>query len=58
MKTKLKPDGKDFAKTHPNPDTRIAYLNDAIKAQTGAAAPTAAQAKSRQTRYLAALQKI
>ena len=58
MKTKLKPDGKDFAKTHPDPDTRIAYLNDAIKAQTGVAAPTAAQAKSRQTRYLAALQKI
>jgi predicted Zn-dependent protease len=58
MKTKLKPDGKDFAKTHPAPDTRIAYLNDAIKAQAATPAATPAQVKSRQTRYLAALQKI
>jgi len=33
MKTKLKPGGKDFAKTHPDPEVRIAYLKDAIKAQ-------------------------
>jgi predicted Zn-dependent protease len=58
MKTKLKPDGKDFAKTHPDPDVRIAYLNDAIRAQSAVPAATAAQMKIRQTRYLAALQKI
>jgi predicted Zn-dependent protease len=58
MKTKLKPDGKDFAKTHPDPETRIAYLNDAIKAQAAMPAAPAAQMKGRETRYLAALQKI
>jgi predicted Zn-dependent protease len=58
MKTKLKPDGKDFAKTHPDPAVRIAYLNDAIKAQTAVPSVTGAQQKSRQTRYLAALQNI
>jgi len=58
MKTKLKPDGKAFAKTHPAPDTRISYLKDAIKAQAAMPAASAAQVKSRQMRYLAALQKI
>ena len=58
MKTKLKPGGKDFAKTHPDPEVRIAYLTDAIKAQTAVPAAAAAQLQSRQTRYLAALQKI
>jgi beta-barrel assembly-enhancing protease len=58
MKTKLKPDGKDFAKTHPDPEVRIAYIADAIKAQAAAPAPTAVQLKSRQARYTAALQKI
>ena len=58
MKAKLKPDGKDFAKTHPDPQTRIAYVTDAVKAQTLVAATTAAQTKARQTRWQAALQKI
>jgi predicted Zn-dependent protease len=58
MKAKLKPDGKDFAKTHPDPQTRIAYVTAAIKGQTPAAAPTAAQTKARQARYQAALAKI
>jgi predicted Zn-dependent protease len=58
MKTKLKPDGKDFAKTHPDPAVRVGYLNDAIKAQTAVPAVPAAQQKSRQTRYAAAMQNI
>ena len=58
MKTKLKPDGKDFAKTHPDPEVRIAYLADAIKAQKVVPPAADAQLKSRQTRYMAALQKI
>ena len=47
-----------FAKTHPDPEVRIAYLKDAIKAQTAAPAAPAVQLKSRQARYTAALQKI
>jgi predicted Zn-dependent protease len=58
MKTKLKPGGKDFAKTHPDPEERVAYLADALKAQTAVPAATAALLKTRQARYLAALQKI
>jgi beta-barrel assembly-enhancing protease len=58
MKARLKPDGKDFAKTHPDPQTRIAYVTEAVKALTPAAAATAAQTKGRQTRWQAALQKI
>jgi len=30
MKTRLKPDGHDFAKTHPSPDARIAELRKAL----------------------------
>ncbi len=58
MKARLKPDGKDFAKTHPAPDTRIAYIMPAIEAQTPVASPTAAQARARQVRYQAALTGI
>ena len=55
MKTKLKPGGKDFAKTHPDPAVRIAYLTTAIKGQTPVAPAPAAQVKARQTRYQAAM---
>ena len=58
METKLKPGGKDFAKTHPDPEVRIAYLNDAIKAQSAAAKAPAVQMKARATRYHAALGNI
>jgi predicted Zn-dependent protease len=58
MKAKLKPDGKDFAKTHPEPQTRIDYVTTAIKAETPVAAPTAAQTRARQARYQAALSRI
>ena len=51
METRLKPDGKDFAKTHPDPEVRIAYLNDAIKKQTPVAPTAARQVKARQARY-------
>jgi beta-barrel assembly-enhancing protease len=58
MKAHLKPGGKDFAKTHPDPDTRIAYVTAAIQAQTPVPAPTAAQTRVRQARYQAALRNI
>ena len=62
MKTRLKPGGKDFAKTHPDPAERVAYIEQAIKGQpvgpsaAAAAAPTAVS--KRQARYKAALGKI
>ena len=31
MNTKLKPEGLDFAKTHPSPEKRIKYLGKTIK---------------------------
>ncbi len=62
MKTKLKPDGKDFAKTHPDPAQRIAYLEEAIKglgaSPAAAAAAAPATAAKRQARYKAALGKV
>ena len=58
MESKLKPGGKDFAKTHPDPETRIAYLAPAIQAQAPVPAATAAQVKARQARWQAALGKI
>jgi predicted Zn-dependent protease len=58
MESKLKPGGKDFAKTHPDPKVRIAYLKDAIKAQTPVAPAAAAQVKARATRYQAAMGNI
>jgi predicted Zn-dependent protease len=62
MKTRLKPGGKDFAKTHPDPAERIKYIEEAIKglpagaSAAAAAAPTAVS--KRQARYKAALAKI
>jgi predicted Zn-dependent protease len=58
MEPRLKPDGKDFAKTHPDPETRIAYLVPAIQAMTPVPAATAAQLKARQARWQAALGKV
>lgn len=62
MKTKLKPEGKDFAKTHPDPAQRIAYLEEAIKglgaSPAAAAAAAPAAVSKRQARYKAALGKI
>ena len=62
MKTKLKPDAKDFAKTHPDPAQRIAYLEEAIKglekSPAAAAAAAPAAVTKRQARYKAALGKI
>jgi beta-barrel assembly-enhancing protease len=62
MKTRLKPDGADFAKTHPDPSIRIAYVEEAIKGlspqpSAAKAAAPAAVAK-RQARFTAALGKI
>jgi predicted Zn-dependent protease len=61
MKTKLKPGGKDFAKTHPDPEVREAYVTEAAKglpAIAAAAAATPAQIKARQVRWQAALAQI
>ncbi len=58
MESKLKPGGTDFAKTHPDPETRIAYVTDAIKALTPVPAATAAQLRARQARWQAALANI
>jgi beta-barrel assembly-enhancing protease len=57
MESKLKPGGKDFAKTHPDPETRIAYLNEAVKALPPMASATAAQAAARKARWQSALGK-
>lgn len=62
MKTKLKPGGKDFAKTHPDPAKRVSYVEEAIKAlgpgpSAEAAAAPGVVAK-RQARYKAALGKV
>jgi beta-barrel assembly-enhancing protease len=62
MKTRLKPEGADFAKTHPDPSIRIAYVEEAIKglaprsSAAKAAAPTAVA--KRQARFKAALGNI
>ena len=34
MKTKIKPDGHDFAKTHPSPEKRISYLSKIIETRS------------------------
>ena len=47
MKTKLKPGGKDFAKTHPDPAVRIEYISAAIKDLAPAATATSAQLAER-----------
>jgi beta-barrel assembly-enhancing protease len=55
METKLKPGGKDFAKTHPDPEVRVAYLTAAIGDMSTVPAPTAARAAARQARFQSAL---
>jgi predicted Zn-dependent protease len=54
MESRLKPGGPDFAKTHPDPEDRIASIQAAI---ASASVPPAAPAL-RQSRYQAALGKI
>lgn len=44
MNTRLKPEGLDFAKTHPSPEKRIKYLDDVVKA---AAEPAFSDAQKR-----------
>ncbi len=58
MKLKLKPGAHDFASTHPAPDTRIAYLVDAIKALGPVPSAGQAQLRLRQSRFQAALGKV
>jgi len=62
MKTRLKPGGKDFAKTHPDPAERVKYVEEAIKGLPAAQSATAAAAPGavakRQARYKAGLGKI
>ena len=53
MQTLLKPDGKDFAKTHPSPESRMAELEKTI----GAYQPVQASPVT-QKRFNAALKKI
>jgi beta-barrel assembly-enhancing protease len=50
MKTKLKPGGLDFAKTHPSPDSRIADIQTLCNQPAATAKP-----KARQDRFMAAL---
>ncbi len=50
MKSRLKPGGRDFAKTHPAPDDRIADVRKAIAGASAAPAPAA-----RKTRFALAL---
>jgi predicted Zn-dependent protease len=54
MDGRLKPGGSDFAKTHPDPEDRIASVQEAVAA--AGAAPAAPPA--RRSRYQAALGKI
>jgi predicted Zn-dependent protease len=54
MDRRLKPGGKDFAKTHPDPEDRIAYL----KKELSVSAPAYTAPASRQRRYQAALSGI
>jgi beta-barrel assembly-enhancing protease len=53
IKTHTKAGGKDFAKTHPDPDKRMAYVKEAIAAQSPVAAAAPAQVKARQARFQA-----
>jgi predicted Zn-dependent protease len=58
METKLKPGGQDFAKTHPDPEVRVAYVNDAVNAMEATPAAPAPLVKARQARFQAVLSKI
>jgi predicted Zn-dependent protease len=55
MKPHLNPGHKDFSSTHPAPDTRIAYLKDAIAKMRAVAVATPDQLQIRQVRYSAAM---
>lgn len=55
MKARLKPEGLDFAKTHPDPDDRIGGVADACSAIE---APQAPPPPARQARYVAALKGV
>lgn len=57
MKTKLKPGGLDFAKTHPDPKDRIAAVDKTL-ADTPAVTTTPQAQAARQARYQAALGAI
>jgi predicted Zn-dependent protease len=54
MERRLKPGGKDFAKTHPDPEDRIEYLEKEL----GGRAPASTVPAARQRRYRAALSGI
>ncbi len=53
METLLKPDGKDFAKTHPSPESRIAEVEDTVGTYQPVQASTVTQ-----KRFDAAMKKI
>jgi predicted Zn-dependent protease len=55
MKTRLKPEGLDFAKTHPDPDDRI---GDVAEACSAIEPPQAPPPPARQARYVAALKGV
>ncbi len=57
MKTKLKPGGLDFAKTHPDPKDRIAKVDQTLANQPAVTTPPDGLA-ARQARYQAALGSI
>ena len=53
MNTKLKPEGLDFAKTHPSPEKRIKYLKKIVKTEEQ---PTFSDAQTR--RFQEAMKNI
>ena len=55
METRVAPGGKGFGKTHPDPETRIAYLEPAIRDLSPVSAPASALLAARQARWRAAL---
>ncbi|HUW39706.1 MAG TPA: M48 family metalloprotease [Rectinemataceae bacterium] len=57
MKGKLKPGGNDFAKTHPDPDDRIARIEKAL-AGYSSPVPSASVLAAREKRYRAALSGV
>jgi predicted Zn-dependent protease len=57
MKTKLKPGGNDFAKTHPDPDDRIKHIDNDLGGYASPK-PSAEVLAARQARFQAALAGI
>jgi beta-barrel assembly-enhancing protease len=53
IKARTKTGGKDFGKTHPDPETRIEYVKAAIASLSPAAAASQAKVKARQVRFQA-----